>query len=149
MGSFAARYVRVTNLEADIERLQEQGFDDIALGTDGRFAAVRVFEDSYVDTDGLKKLSTDFGEALFLSADTVTETFRYEHWMKGKLIRALTYTADQGWWFDTGEPEEWEADLILHAVHSDPNTEAEDRTAPIAADRLAMEVSGRLGLPPV
>ena len=32
MGSFAARYVRVTNLESDIARLQAQGFDDIAVG---------------------------------------------------------------------------------------------------------------------
>ena len=149
MGSFAARYVRVTNLESDIARLQAQGFDDIAVGADGRYAAVRVFEDSYVDTDGLKKLSTEFGDALFLSADTVTETFRYEHWAKGKLVRGLTYSADQGWWFDTGTPEEWEADLISHAATSDPNTEAAEGKAPIAADRLAAEVSGRLGLPPV
>ena len=119
------------------------------MGADGRYAAVRVFEDSYVDTDGLKKLSTEFGDALFLSADTVTETFRYEHWAKGKLVRGLTYSADQGWWFDTGTPEEWEADLISHAATSDPNTEAAEGTAPIAADRLAAEVSGRLGLPPV
>jgi len=117
MANFGAVWVQLGDREADLERLQQQGYiSDAAVKSSDDFVCV------YTDTDPndypediLAEISQAFGDAVFIGIDTSSDFFIYGHWQGGELVRELTYSGGDGWLQVTGEAEPWERELLFSA----------------------------------
>ena len=112
MAGYGSVWAKINNAE-DLAFLQDN-YNPKATLTDGcYFACARPDEDDAEAPEELMQvLSERFGEAVFMSVQTVVDFFIYAHWKDGELLRQLQYCADEGWYEVTGEQQEWELQLF-------------------------------------
>jgi hypothetical protein len=112
MSTWAARYVRLRNKDADAVKLRAQLGDAathlLTIEPQASFAMIVVVSPS-LQPDDLAPLSSDFGEAFSLQGQTVADMIIYDHFKDGARARGFTYAGEAGWTRVVGEPEPWEA----------------------------------------
>ena len=138
MSTWAARYVRLGDRAADLERLRSR-VDAGATLVDGGSSpfAVWLVPSHKFEPDDLGALSRDFGEALSIAVQTVADLVIYDHFVAGARRRGLTYAGEAGWVRVFGEPEPWEAPALFSSAKLEElSIELEDE---VTADALARE----------
>jgi hypothetical protein len=113
MSSYGSIWVKINASNTDLLLLREQ-YNANAMLTDGlSFACVvKDAADGDTPTNRMQELSQRFGEAIFMSVQTVVDFFIYSHWRNGELVREIQYCADGGWYELDGEKEDWEQQLF-------------------------------------
>lgn len=61
----------------------------------------------------VEDLASRIGEAIGFAVQANVEHFAYVHAKPGRLLRALAYNGDTGWYEVLGEPEPWERELLF------------------------------------
>lgn len=114
MSSYSSIWVKINNPETDLSLLRENYNHEAVLPDGDCFAcAIKAASaDGETPTVTMKKLSQSFGEAIFMSVQTVVDFFLFSYWRDGFLVREIQYCADAGWYGLDGEKQDWELRLF-------------------------------------
>ncbi len=113
MSSYGSIWVKINNPEIDLPILRENYNHEAALPENFVFACVaKKAADEETPTESMEELSQRFGEAIFMSVQTVVDFFLYSYWCDGSLVREIQYCADAGWYVLDGEKQDWELRLF-------------------------------------
>ena len=131
MGTLNAIYVRATN--PDTVQAIKKKYRKATTEAGSEFYWVPRSEDDFrcpeKDLAALaKQLNTD---VLWLSFQSVSDSFQYHHWLGNKHLRSLEYQITQeGWERVEGTPEPWEPaafnDAELEAGNGEPFIDARE-----------------------
>lgn len=103
--------------------LASEGLDSLLEIPPEQFMRV-VYESCFEDEKRLRQSVADYarriGEAIGIAIQDNVELFVYFHFRGAKVMRALSYSADGGWYRVEGEPEGWEATAIVDRNSSAP-----------------------------
>jgi hypothetical protein len=151
MSSYGSIWVKINAPNTDLSLLCEQ-YNANTLLTEGLSFACLVKDaaDSDTPTRYMQELSQRFGEAIFMSVQTVVDFFLYSHWQNGESVREIQYCADGGWYELDGEKEDWEQQLFseeerlrqlsyldLEQLAKNPNSANEYAQAQRLAEQIA------------
>lgn len=113
MSSYGSIWVKINNPQVDLPVLRENYNLEAELPENFVFAcAVEKASDDETPNERMKELSQRFGEAVFMSVQTVVDFFLYSYWCDGSLVREIQYCADAGWYALDGEKQAWELRLF-------------------------------------
>lgn len=101
----SSRFMRclARQAEAPPGRLEEVAADHDSVSFDELRATVQGYADK-------------LGEAVGVSVQANVGAFSYVHAERGRLVRALAYNYDNGWFLVEGEPEHWERERLFSDV---------------------------------
>jgi hypothetical protein len=139
MSTWAARYVRLRDREADLARVRALVDPGATLVDDGvsPFVVWSVPSPTF-SPDDLASLSRG-GEAISIAVQTVADLVIYDHFVDGARVRGLSYAGEAGWTRVVGEPEAWEAGALFSpAKLEELRAELEDD---LTEDALARETA--------
>jgi hypothetical protein len=111
---FSEYYARKTEAGPDIEFLKKNGLLSILEAPEGKCILIKSEDDSPdIHQNECQFYSRVIGEAVYIAVQENVGLFHYEHWKEGQLLRLLSYNSDYNWHTVSGDPEEWEKEVLF------------------------------------
>ncbi|MBF0121539.1 MAG: hypothetical protein HQK79_22135 [Desulfobacterales bacterium] len=111
---FEVYYVRKKSGKTELDSLEKKEIDLILNAPADKFILLKYINDSPdISRNSCQYYSKIIGESIYIGIQENVNSFHYEHWKEGKLLRLLSYNSDYQWHTVSGVPEEWEKNVLF------------------------------------